>query len=369
MDETDSQITFDEKGVCDHCNRFEKLHKSTWQDSLEGKRVKILEKKALEIRNSKGPSKYDCILGLSGGCDSSYMLHYAVTKLGLRPLVFHVDTGWNTKDAVSNIYNLINELSLDLHVKVIDWDEMKELQLAYFKSGLSNIDTPQDHAFMATLYNFAEKYDIKYILNGGNISTETVSVPLEWMYYQSDVTLLKDIEKRFMRYPLIKFPTSSAINHRLRLRFGKRIQVLKVLDYIPYIKSDAESLLQNTYGWKPFSNKHYESIFTRFYEGYWLPSRFNFDTRKVTFSSMILTGQMTRESSIERLSKPALSSDERNEEFSFVAKKIGITNEYLSKLASQPLKTFKDYRNQYMIYKIGAYASQLLNQDVSGAKR
>jgi len=287
----------------------------------------------------------------------------------LRPLVFHVDTGWNSKDAVHNIYNLVNTLNLDLHVKVIDWDEMQELQLAYFKSGLSNIDTPQDHAFMATLYNYAEKYDIKYILNGGNISTETVSVPLEWMYYQSDVTLLRDIEKKFMRFPLKKFPTSSAINHRLRLKYQRGIQVLKILDYIPYIKSESELILKDNYNWESFSNKHYESIFTRFYEGYWLPSRFNFDTRKVTFSSMILTGQMTRQTALDRLSRPALSQEEINYEFSYIAKKIGITENELTQIFSQPLKTFKDYNNQYIIYKLGAYASRILKQDISGAKR
>jgi len=369
MDTTDSMIYFDDQGVCDHCKRFYKLYKTVWEEAVEGKRIHELRKISDNIRQSKSNYKYDCILGLSGGSDSSYMLHYVVTELGLSPLVFHVDTGWNSKNAVQNIYNLVSKLDLDLRVKVINWREMRELQLAFFKSGISSIDTPQDHAFMATLYNFAEKHEIKYILNGGNISTETVENPIEWMYYQSDVSLLKDIARQHMRFPLENFPKSSALNHRLNLRYRKGIKVLKVLDYIPYIKSKAELVLQSNYKWEPFQNKHYESLFTRFYEGYWLPERFNFDTRKVTFSSMILTGQMTREEALEQISCPALSKEEINIETSYIAKKLEISHKELMEILAQPLKTFKDYKNQNLIYKFGALASSFLKQDISGAKR
>tara|TARA_Y200000002_G_scaffold381298_1_gene394958 strand:- start:352 stop:1461 length:1110 start_codon:yes stop_codon:yes gene_type:complete len=369
MDSTDSNITFDSKGVCDHCSRFFNLHEKTWNQSLEGKNLNKLEKIVKEIRQSGVNNEYDCFLGLSGGCDSSYLLHYIVTELKLKPLVFHVDTGWNSKEAVENIHNLISKLNLELHVKVINWEEMKDLQLAFFKSGLSNIDMPQDHAFMATLYNFAEQHDIKYILNGGNISTEAVSVPLEWMYYQSDVTLLKDIERKFMKFPLSSFPTSSAVNHRINLRFLKGIKVIKALDYIPYIKSEAEEILKEKYNWNSFSNKHYESIFTKFYEGYWLPKRFNFDTRKITYSSMILTGQMTREEALKKISKFPLSEKEINVEFSYIAKKLEITEKELKDFMMMPLKTFKDYKNQNLVYKMGAFGSYLFKQDISGAKR
>ena len=369
MDTTDSQISFDSKGFCDHCNRFYKLHEVTWNRALGGHRIGELEKIADQIRKKRGTNKYDCFLGLSGGCDSSYLLHYVVTELGLRPLVFHVDTGWNSKEAVENIYNLITKLGLDLQVKVIDWEEMRELQLAFFKSGLSNIDVPQDHAFMATLYDFAEDNNIKYILNGGNISTEAVSVPLEWMYYQSDVSLLRDVGRKYMKYPLNKFPTSSALNHRLNLRFRKGIKVLKALDYIPYIKSDAELVLKKIYGWNSFPNKHHESIFTRFYEGYWLPKSYNFDTRKITLSSMILTGQISRNAALEKISRAALSEEESELEISYIAKKLGISYEELKKMLSIPFKTYKDFRNQNLIYRSGAWASYIFQQDVSGAKR
>jgi N-acetyl sugar amidotransferase len=369
MDSTDIQIHFDENGICDHCNKYFKFHENIWKESMEGRRLHELEKIAKEIRKKGANNKYDCFLGLSGGLDSSYMLHYVVTELGLRPLVFHVDTGWNSKDAVENIYNLVTKLNLDLQVKVIDWDEMRELQLAFFRSGLSNIDVPQDHAFMATLYDFAEDNNIKYLLNGGNISTEALSVPLEWMYYQSDVSLLRDVARKYMRSPLNKYPTSSALNHKFNLRFRKGIKVLKALDYIPYVKADAEDVLKKSYGWHSFSNKHYESIFTRFYEGYWLPKRYNFDTRKITLSSMILTGQIERTDALEKISLPALSEKESALEINYIAKKLQITSDELLKMLSIPFKTYKDFRNQNLIYRSGAWASYILKQDISGAKR
>ena len=307
MDTTDSKIVFDENGVCDHCNDFYKNVLPNWHTDERG--AADLKKIVAKIKDSGRGKEFDCILGMSGGVDSSYLLHLAVTELGLRPLVFHVDAGWNSEIAVNNIQVMVDKLGLDLYTEVINWEEVKDLQLAYFKSGVPHLDLPQDHAFVATLYYFAEKYKIKYILNGGNISTECVRNPMEWLYYGTDMAQVNDIIKRFCTIKLETYPFSPILRHKFYLRYIKGVKVVKPLNYMPYIKAEASKLLQSTYGWKPYPQKHFESRFTKFYEGYWLPERFGFDTRKTQFSSLILTKQMTREEALERLKKPAYDPD------------------------------------------------------------
>tara|TARA_A100001015_G_C15013632_1_gene724421 strand:- start:466 stop:1614 length:1149 start_codon:yes stop_codon:yes gene_type:complete len=369
MDTSDSKIIFDEEGVCEHCTNFYNNIQNTWKTALNSSREKKLKNIAAEIKKKGKVNKYDCIIGISGGTDSSYMLHYIVTELKLRPLVFHVDGGWNSKSAVSNIHNMVNALNIDLHVKVIDWEEMRLLQLAYFKSGISNIDTPQDQAFIATLYHYANKNNIKYIFNGGNISTENVRMPLEWMYFTTDLRLLKDIVMKYIGRPLKKFELSSALYHKFHLRFFRGIKVIKALDYIPYVKEDAIKLLKSKYDFESFENKHTESSFTKFYEGYWLPKRFGFDTRKLTYSSHIVTGQMTREEAIKKLNEPALTQLEIEKEFDFVAKKLRISTNDLKAYLNTPIKTYKDFKNISNIFKLATIAFKLFKADTSGTRR
>ena len=297
MDTSDSNISFDENGVCDHCTDFYKNVKPNWHTGEKGKAE--LEKIVTKIKLDGKDRDFDCILGLSGGVDSSYMLHLAVKEFGLRPLVFHVDGGWNSELAVHNIQMLVEKLNLDLYTEVINWEEMRDFQLAFFKSGVPHIDLPQDHAFVATLYNFAYKYDIKYILNGGNISTECVRNPMEFLYYGTDMAQIKDVRKKFGTIRMESYPFSSVLRHKFYLRYVKGITVVKALNFMPYIKEDALKLLEKEYSWKPYPQKHFESRFTKFYEGYWLPERFGFDTRRVQYSSLILTEQMKREDAIE----------------------------------------------------------------------
>jgi N-acetyl sugar amidotransferase len=369
MDTSDSKITFNNAGVCEHCSNFYNNIEETWLNSVNSLRENKLKNIANKIKIQGVNAKYDCILGISGGTDSSYMLHYIVTELKLRPLVFHVDGGWNTKSAVKNIYNMTKKLDFDLHVKVIDWEEMRLLQLAYFKSGLSNIDTPQDQAFFATLYHYANKHNIKYIFNGGNISTENVVMPIEWMYFTTDLRLLKDIVMKFIGKPLKKFELTSALYHKLHLRYFRGIQVIKALDYIPYIKEDAVKTLKSKYGYESFRNKHAESSFTKFYEGYWLPTRFGFDTRRITYSSRIVTGQMSREEAINSLKEPALNQTEIKNEFNFVAKKLRISENELRGYLTIPKKTYKDYKNISFVFKIATLIFRLMKGDTSNAKR
>ena len=352
MDTSDTKIKFDTEGICDHCIDFYKNVKPKWNFGNNSKLELI---KSLERIKKEGIGKdFDCILGLSGGVDSSYMLHLAVKEFGLRPLVFHVDGGWNSELAVHNIQMLVEKLGLDLFTEVINWEEMRDFQLAFFKSGVPHIDIPQDHAFVATLYNFSEKYNIKYILNGGNISTECVRNPMEFLYYGTDMYQIKDIREKFGKNKMSSYPFSSVLRHKIYLRYIKGIKVVKLLNFSPYIKKNASTLLEEVYNWKPYPQKHFESRFTKFYEGYWLPERFGFDTRRVQYSSLILTGQMKRDEAIELLKKPAYDPDTIDEEFKYIATKLGISVNELKYYFTMPKKFYRDYRNSKYIFNLGA---------------
>lgn len=366
MDTTDSKITFDENGVCDHCRTFHEDIKPNWHPDEQGRREldKIVEK----IKEDGKKHDFDCILGMSGGVDSSYLLYLAKEVLGLRPLVFHVDAGWNTQLAVNNIQRLVDGLGLDLFTEVIDWEEMKDVQRAFFRSGVPQIDAPQDYCFFATMYKFASKYKVKYILTGGNYSTECVRNPLEWMYYQSDTRQLHDIHKKFGSIPLKRFPKTNILWHKIWLPYVRGIKLIRPLDYLPYNKQDAMNLLADKYGWQPYPQKHFESRFTRFYESYWLPERFGYDTRKVQFSSLILTGQMTREQAIEELKKPDYDANEIQHEFEYVADKLDMTVEELKECFNLPKKTYHDYKNEEFIYDFGAWLMRLMGKERGGKR-
>lgn len=352
MDTTDSAIQFDENGVCDHCRDFQANVKPNWHTDDRGRAqlASIID----NVRSAGKGQDFDCILGLSGGLDSSYMLHLLVKEFDLRPLVFHVDGGWNSDLAVNNIQMLVDKLGLDLFTEVIDWEDMRDFQLGFFKSGISQIDIPQDHAFVATLYKFANKYGVKHIMNGGNIATECVRNPLEWLYYGTDMWLINDIRKQFCTRPLANYPFSSVLFHKFYLRYIKRVQVVRPLNYMPYSKELAITTLRDEYGWRAYPQKHFESRFTKFFEGYWMPTRFGYDTRKVQFSSLILTGQMAREEALGKLKAPTYDPDTIDDEFAYIAKKLGISVEELRHYHTMPLKTYKDYRNQEALFNIGA---------------
>jgi N-acetyl sugar amidotransferase len=363
MDTSDSKITFDDKEMCDHCTDFYKNVLPNWHTDERGR--KELEEIVKKIKKEGEGKDFDCILGMSGGIDSSYLLHLAVTELGLRPLVFHVDGGWNSELGVNNIEVMIEKLGLDLYTEVINWEEMKDFQLAFFKSGIPHLDIPQDHAFIATLYNFADKYKIKYILNGGNISTECVRNPMEWAYYGTDMSQINDIISQFGTIKMETYPFSPIFRHKFYLRYIKGVQVVKPLNYLPYIKQDAVKLLVETYGWKPYPQKHFESRFTKFIEGFWLPERFGFDTRRVQFSSLILTRQMTREEALEKLKQPAYDPLKIDDEFNYIATKLGIKTEELRRYFNMPKKFYYDYKNQQSMFVAGAKALKFIGVERS----
>ncbi len=366
MDTTDTKITFDDKGVCDHCNRFYKNILPNWHTDEKG--WESLQKIVKKIEKEGEEKDFDCIMGMSGGIDSSYLTYIAKEKLGLRPLVFHVDAGWDSQEAVNNIEVLVDKLDLDLYTEVIDWEEMRDLQLAFFKSGVPHIDTPQDHAFFAMMYKFAERHKVRYILTGANYSTECIRNPIEWMYYQSDSIQIKDIHKQFGTRPLVTFPLTTILRHKVYLRYIKGIKVITPLNYISYRKAEAMQLLAEKFGWQTYPQKHFESRFTKFYEGYWLFKKFGYDTRKVQYSSLILTDQMSREEALEKLSHSPYDEDSIKQEFEYVATKLGISVEELQVYMDSPHKSYKDYKSQQNIYMVGAKLMKLFGLELGGKR-
>ncbi|HXT71665.1 MAG TPA: N-acetyl sugar amidotransferase [Vicinamibacterales bacterium] len=365
MDTTDSKIVFDAQGVCDHCVTFRRKTLPNWHPDERGRRQ--LDALVERIKASGKGRDFDCILGMSGGIDSSYLTYLAKVELGLRPLVFHVDAGWNSQEAVNNIEQLVDGLKLDLFTEVIDWEEMRDLQLAFFKAGVPHIDWPQDLAFFATMYKFAHKYDVKYILTGANLSTECIRNPVEWMPF-GDTVQLRDIHRRFGSRPLATFPLSNILWHKVYLAYVKRIRVVRPLNYMPYIKSDAMKLLVEKFGWQPYPQKHFESRFTRFYEGYWLPAKFGYDTRRVQFSSLIVTGQMTREQALDELTRPAIDEETATRDFEYVATKLRISNDELRGYLEAPKKGYRDYRSQEMVFRVGAAVMKGLGLEIGGKR-
>ncbi|MDA9985686.1 N-acetyl sugar amidotransferase [Alphaproteobacteria bacterium] len=366
MDTSDSKIEFDSEGVCDHCQNFKNYTLPKWKNGLT--ESNLLERLAESIQNEGRGHDFDCIVGMSGGIDSSYLTYIAKEIMGLRPLVFHVDAGWNSQIAVNNIERLVDGLGLDLFTEVIDWQEMRDLQLAFFRSGVPHIDTPQDHAFFATMYKFASQHKIKHILTGANLSTECVRNPIEWMYYQSDVRQLLDIHHQFGNHPLNTFPLTSILWHKIWLPFFRGIKVVRPLDMVAYIKEDAKKFLSNRFGWQPYPQKHFESRFTKFYESYWLPKRFGYDVRRVQFSSLILTGQMDRKHALSLLKEPSYDESTIVNEIEFVANKLEISVEDLNSFLLLPKKSYKDYRNQGQLYDYGRRVMQVMGLAVGGKR-
>jgi N-acetyl sugar amidotransferase len=359
MDTSDPNIIFDENGISDYYHNFQNVIKPNWHTDEKG--YTELMQVADKIKKEGIGKDFDCIIGLSGGLDSSYVAYVAKEIMGLRPLLFHVDAGWNTDKAVGNIEKLCNGLGLDLYTDVINWEEMKDLQVAFLKSQIADQDLPQDYAFFSGLYKFAKKNKIKYVLTGGNFSTECCREPEEWGGFPGiDSMLVKDIHSKFGKRPLKTFSLVDILSYKLYYRYVLGMQVFKPLNLVPYIKTDVEKLLMEKFGWEPFQHKHHESRFTRFYEDYWLPKKFGFQKRRAHFSSLILTGQMTRDEALERVSKPELSEEFLKKEFEYVADKLDLSVSELQEIFEGKNKTFHDFRNKIKLIGFGAKMMQKL---------
>lgn len=353
MDTSDPNIAFDRSGRCDYCNNFQSTIAPNWHTDERGHDE--LMKLARKIETEGKGRDFDCIIGLSGGLDSSYTAYVAKTKMGLRPLLFHVDAGWNTDQAVGNIEKLVDGLGLDLYTEVINWEEMKDLQVAFLRSQIADQDIPQDTAFFSSLYKFARKHGIKHVLTGGNYSTECCREPDEWGAYPGiDTRLIKDVHSKFGRQELLTFPIVDIFIYKILYQRFLGMSVVRPLNLVPFVKKEAEAELGKLFGWQSFQHKHHESRFTRFYEDYWMPRKFGFHKRRAHFSSLIMTGQMSREDAIERISRPEMDEHFLTQEFEFVANKLDLTVAELQAIFDGPNRTFKDYRNKRWLIGLGA---------------
>jgi N-acetyl sugar amidotransferase len=359
MDTSDSSITFDSRGWCVYCNNFHDTVLPSWHTDERGE--KELFRTAEKIKEQGKGKDFDCIIGLSGGLDSSYLTYIAKEKLGLRPLLFHVDAGWNTDQAVGNIEKLVDGLGLELFTEVVNWEEIKDLQVALLKSQIAHQDITQDTAFFSTLYKFARENKIKYVLTGGNYSTECCREPEEWGAYPGiDKTLIMDIHSKFGKAPLETFPIVDVFTSKIYYKYILGMQVFKPLDLIPYIKKEAEVTLEQRFGWKKFQHKHHESRFTRFFEDYWLPRKFGFDRRRAHFSSLIMTGQMTREEALDRIQTPELDEHFLEREFEYVAHKLDLTVDELRAIFLGANRSSDDYKSKRALIEIGSRIMSLL---------
>tara|TARA_Y100000768_G_scaffold246091_1_gene186633 strand:- start:17833 stop:18951 length:1119 start_codon:yes stop_codon:yes gene_type:complete len=352
LDTSDPDISFDREGICSHCNhwlpRVNKLPKDEATEELNLKKI------ASKVRDSGQGKEYDCMIGLSGGVDSSYIVHLAY-KLQLKPLIIHFDNGWNSELAINNIEKLVKKCNFELQALVVDWEEFRDLQKAYFEASVIDIEVVTDHAIIATMFKSARKYNIKYLLSGGNIATET-GMPVSWTWPKKDLKNLKTIHKRFSKTPLKTYPTRSIWEDIFYKRISKGVEDIRILDYVCYSKSKAISLLENEYGWKYYGGKHYESVFTKFYQAYILPNKFGIDKRRVHLSSLIRNNEISRAEALEEMKKDLYSEIELREEKEYILKKLGYTDDEFSEIMKKdPIDHIhygSDYTNLNLLKKV-----------------
>ena len=353
MDTTDEDITFDSNGVCMRCNEYRERIEPEWN---HGKgHEKELQDLITAIKKSGEGKEYDCILGLSGGLDSSYMLHLAVTQWGLRPFVFHIDAGWNLPVAEENIKRLTDKLGVELHTDTMDWNEMREMQLAWFRTGLEMLDAPQDHAFISLIDRYAKELGIKYILNGYNICTEIVADPVSWERGSGptgDGTYIKDVVKKHCAIPIKNYTYTSGFKHKFVNPYLKGIKTVKPLNLVEFTRASMVETLEKEYGYVPYGQKHFEDLITKFLEGWWQPTRFGHDIRRAQLSSLVVTGQISRDEALKILEQTPLTEDESKELFSEVARRLEISEDELMKLHEMPECTEK-FKSQEKLYNFG----------------
>ena len=363
MDTTDKTLVLDENGVCPRCNEYEQRIAKEWNYG-KGHEAE-LNKLIGEIKESGKDKPYDCLLGLSGGLDSSYLLHLAVAKWGLRPFVFHVDAGWNLPVAESNVRRICDKLGVELHVEKMDFEDMRQMQIAFFRTGHAGLDAPQDHAFIALVDKFSEKLGVKYILNGYNISTEIVADPASWFEGAGptgDATYLKDVMRKHGGYKTKNYTYTTGFRHKFWLPYVKGVKTVHLLNLVPFTKQEMIEVLSTEYGYEPYKQKHFEDLLTKFIEGWWWPTRFGYDIRKAQLSSLVITGQMTRDEALEILKTPPLTEEESKELFAQVANKLQISEEELVSYHRLPKKYIK-YRNNNWAFTLGIKLYTLLGLD------
>jgi len=337
----DPKISFDVNGVCNHCQRYDELFPLRVLSGQAGRDA--LERLIDTIKKCGANQEYDCLIGISGGVDSTYVA-WLVKQLGLRPLAVHVDNGWNSELSVKNIELTLRKLNIDLYTEVLDWEEFRDLQLSFLKASTPDLEIPTDHALIAVLWQQARKHGIKHIISGMNFVTESTFVQ-DWAYGHWDWRYIRGIQKKFGTVPLRSFPHYTIAD--LMWWNLRGIRSISILNYVDYHKPKAMELLKQELGWQYYGGKHYESIYTRFIQGYILPEKFGIDKRYGHFSDLIRSGQITRDDALLEMKKPAYPEDIFSQDYAFVLKKFGLSDDEFQEFMRQPPRTFRDYANAH----------------------
>jgi N-acetyl sugar amidotransferase len=345
MDTSDPEITFDDSGHCNHCVAVTAQRAARLEAFTEGEYR--IDRLVETVRQAGMGRTYDCIIGVSGGVDSTYAA-YIVKQHGLRPLAVHFDNGWNSELAVQNIERTLSALSIPLHTHVVDWEEFRGLQLSFLRASVPDAELPTDHAIGALLYHTAAKFGVRYIISGTNVNTESI-LPLSWTYYVSDWKYIKSVHRRFGGGALRTYPSSSLYRYIFDTMV-RRIKAVSILNAVPYDKGAAMDVLEREIGWRNYGGKHHESIYTRFFQSYILPRKFGIDKRRAHLSSLIMSGQSSREAALAELATPI--ADERlvAEDRIYVAKKLGLSLVEFDAIMASPVKSYRDYPNDSARY-------------------
>jgi N-acetyl sugar amidotransferase len=346
MDTTDPDIRFDESGICNHCtSALQKLTRKPYALTTEEKK-RWFSNLVQQIKKDGEGKQYDCIIGVSGGVDSTYVA-YLVKNAGLRPLAVHLDNGWNSELSVMNIKNICHLLSIDLYTEVLDWIKFRDLQLSFFKASTPDLEIPSDHAIFATLYKMANQYGVKYILSGSNLATESI-LPILWSYGHYDWRYIKNVNSRFGSKENIKRFPHFSITKFFYYKFIKKIQWISTLDYVHYDKEEAKQIIGRELNWSDYGGKHHESIITKFLQSYILVKKFNIDKRKAHLSAQIVSGIISRNEALKELMNPLYKSEsDMNNEVDYFCKKFGLPDLEFTRLMELKPKSFYSYKSYY----------------------
>jgi N-acetyl sugar amidotransferase len=358
MDTTDPDIEFNPSGVCNHCTEYEDT--AARATVPENRREPLLKELVRRIRVAGRRAQYDCVIGVSGGVDSTYVA-YVVKNLGLRPLAVHFDNGWDSELAVANIARTLATLNIDLFTYVVDWEEFKDLQLAFLRASVINAEIPTDHGIVATLYEAARAHNIKYILTGRNLATEGV-LPKSWVYNNRDLRQIKAIHRRYGSSRLRTFPTIG-VPLSLLYTYWHGIHSVPLLNYIRYDKSEARKILKEKLGWVNYGAKHHESTYTLFYQAYILPRKFGIDKRRAHLSSLVCSGQITREQALDELTRPICPPNKLNEYKNYVMGKLGLSEAEFESIMVSPVRSFRDYPSNDRLFR-GLFAARRILSNV-----
>jgi len=347
MDTTAVEITFDDKGECNFCHQYDNVAtKDLHIDKGGEERLNSLIEK---IKKDGKNKKYDVLIGLSGGVDSSYVAYLVKNIYGLRALAIHLDNGWNSELAVANVEHIVKKLDIDLSTFVLDWKEFKDIQTSFLKASVSNIEIPTDHAIWALLIKTAAKHKIPYIIAGNNVVTESI-MPESWLYGSKDSKFIKAIHQQFGKVKLKTYPSLSTFDYVDYLLI-RGIRWVPILNYINFVKSDAKQLLINELGWRDYGGKHYESIFTRFFHSYYLPVKFGYDLRKSYLSALVCSGQMSREDALDELKLAPIDSGLLKQDRDYVVKKLGLSENEFEQILNNKNMNFDDYPNNDKLWR------------------